>query len=827
MRKLTFNRTLPVAVVSALVLGSLMAAPQAATAALTCEANFKLTSTYCESVAVGNTLTLTVPSGVNSIQVVMQAAGGGGGAGGAHDNGGGSISLYSGGGGGTGGWAGSTFSVGTGDVVTFTAGTGGAAGTVSQTSSTEWTGTNGGDGGDDVVTVFDGSTTSTIVTAHGGKGGKSGTNGGAGGDSGDGTHSGGAGYNNTPGSTHSAGGGGGGISSNGIAGAFNKGGDGGDTAYLYPQSLTGSNALFPYFSSYAYPANYFYNGQPYVSLGNWTGIGGGGAVVSDACGISTNMGRGGRINLTSSPSYVGFASCHTISSNNASGKQMNNGVTLSAEGGMAGVGRLSGTGDGLAGNWGYIWIRYAAATAPNTPITVTAANKSMNFAAANFPTFTSDQDSHISGLVCRVYASTDTSYVTALTAAQVTTAGSPYKIHCGSATALSGYTISGYIDGTLTVNPAPITVTADDKSMTYQDSTFPSFTSNQDAHISGLICNVYASSDTGYFTALTPAQVTVSGSPYAIHCYGASSAADYSISGYTNGTLTVNARHVTVAATSTTVIAGSSPTFGTSQDSNITGLVCNVYTTSDVGYTTPLASSDLTPVGSPYVIHCGSATPNDGIVIDGYTDATLTVTPKPYYAQLAKVTSQKITCTPSSSVVVLTGLFENEVLAVALARQSLGAEAFSQTPTSLTLNLKTALTEATQVEIYNSSAVPLVVTIEPCTNVPSGAGHGTAKLTVYFGGDSSSISSATAAAIKKFVAKYGLKSKANALLAIVGYTKHVVGTSNDKKLSLARASQVLKFMKQLGFKASASFKGAGTSTLKTNRARQVVITVTW
>lgn len=88
------------------------------------------------------------------------------------------------------------------------------------------------------------------------------------------------------------------------------------------------------------------------------------------------------------------------------------------------------------------------------------------------------------------------------------------------------------------VVPENITVTADDKSITLGDA-FPAFTTNQDANVTGMTCAVYASSDTGYATPLTSADVTVAGSPYVIRCSGATANAGYAISGYENGELTV------------------------------------------------------------------------------------------------------------------------------------------------------------------------------------------------------------------------------------------------------------------------------------------------
>lgn len=440
----------------ALTFASLVAMPTAANATLGCEENFRLTwadnALNCESIAVLDTLTLTVPSGVTKVQAVLFGGGGGGGAGGAHDNGS-SISYYSGGGGGVGQISGMSATVAPGDVVTFTGGARGTRGLVAAQSGSDWIGSNGGDGGDSTLSIT-GSVTATY-TAHGGKGGKSGTNGGAGGDSGDGLHPGGAGYNNVPGATLTAGGGGGGVAGDGVDGASLKGGDGGDTAYLYPQSYTGTPSLFPFFSSYSFSANTFFTGQIRVGVGGWIGQGGGGAVTSNTW-CSNNAGRGGRINLSTSPSYTGFASCYDTAHSIANGKQNVNGLEVAGQGAMAGVGNASDTGDGLDGGYGYVWVRYVAqnaSIAPNAPGTPTAtagnASASLSWAASTVGTapITYTVTSSPAGASCTV--SSLTASCTGLTN------GTPYTFTITATNAFGNATSSS--SSAVTPTPPPST----------------------------------------------------------------------------------------------------------------------------------------------------------------------------------------------------------------------------------------------------------------------------------------------------------------------------------------------------------------------------------
>ena len=123
--------------------------------------------------------------------------------------------------------------------------------------------------------------------------------------------------------------------------------------------------------------------------------------------------------------------------------------------------------------------------------------------------------------------------------ATATVAGSPYAIIASGAVGfgLGNYTIS-YLDGALTVNPAPLTITADSMTKIYgQAVTF--------AGTAFTTCGLFNSdSVAGVSLSSTgaAATATVAGSPYAIIVSGAvgSGLGNYTIS-YVNGALTVSA----------------------------------------------------------------------------------------------------------------------------------------------------------------------------------------------------------------------------------------------------------------------------------------------
>jgi hypothetical protein len=111
-----------------------------------------------------------------------------------------------------------------------------------------------------------------------------------------------------------------------------------------------------------------------------------------------------------------------------------------------------------------------------------------------------------------------------------------YAITPSEATA-SNYTIT-FVDGTLTINPAPLTITADDKSKTYGDPD-PAFTASYSgfklndtaAVVSGLKVSRAAGENVGQY-AITPSEATAS---------------NYTIT-FVDGTLTINPAPLTITA---------------------------------------------------------------------------------------------------------------------------------------------------------------------------------------------------------------------------------------------------------------------------------------
>ena len=122
-----------------------------------------------------------------------------------------------------------------------------------------------------------------------------------------------------------------------------------------------------------------------------------------------------------------------------------------------------------------------------------------------------------------------------------------------------------------------------------------------------------------------------------------------------------------------------------------------------------------------------------------------------------------------------------------------------------------------------SSGVEVGDPVDPVT--PAVSGKASSK--IIFAGDSAVLTASAKSVLSKFVSSKKLKTKKTVKVTVVGYTLFVAGTTNDAKLSKARAAAVTSYLKKLGVKATFTNKGAGVSGLKNAQARNATISVTW
>ena len=237
--------------------------------------------------------------------------------------------------------------------------------------------------------------------------------------------------------------------------------------------------------------------------------------------------------------------------------------------------------------------------------TITASSPTAITYGTNIPAITST--SSVSGLtwspaiMCAVYATTDTTFLTALTGAQ--NAGS-YVTHC--ANGVNANYAPVYVNGTLTITKSATTnsVTASTPGAITYGAALPNVvaTSPAGGWTTMPTCGVYTSSTAT--TALTGIQNAGS---YVTKCSGGV-AANYSNITYVIGSFTINRAAVTVTASSPTAI-----TYGTtvSAVSYTTNLATAAFTTNPTCgvYTSAAAGTAVTGVqnAAAYVTKCSGA----------------------------------------------------------------------------------------------------------------------------------------------------------------------------------------------------------------------------
>ncbi|HTG44693.1 MAG TPA: MBG domain-containing protein [Verrucomicrobiae bacterium] len=270
------------------------------------------------------------------------------------------------------------------------------------------------------------------------------------------------------------------------------------------------------------------------------------------------------------------------------------------------VGSYPITGSGAA-NPNYS-ISYVAGTLTITPapLTVTAVDKSKLYGAA-LPPFTATYGGFVNG-------DTASSLTTPVSLATTATASSPVGTYpiTASGAASANYSIS-YVAGNLTITPAPLSITADDKSKIY-GAALPSLT----ASYSGFVNGDSASALTTAVSLATTAMDSSPAGPYPITASGAA-AANYTIS-YVAGTLSVTPAPLTITADDKSKIHGAPlPAFTASYSGFVNGDTVSSLT-SPVSLTSTATASS--PVGTYPISATGAASPNYAI---SYVAGTLTI----------------------------------------------------------------------------------------------------------------------------------------------------------------------------------------------------------
>ncbi|RAJ29254.1 MBG domain-containing protein [Pedobacter cryoconitis] len=205
--------------------------------------------------------------------------------------------------------------------------------------------------------------------------------------------------------------------------------------------------------------------------------------------------------------------------------------------------------------------------------------------------------------------------VLSTTATAASPTGNLYPITATGAMS-ANYDMS-YVQNVLTVTPATLTITADNKTKAY-GAALPALTSTADGFVNG---DTFASLTTAPALSTTATAASPTGSPYAITVNGAVST-NYTIN-YAPGVLTVTPATLTITADNKTKAYGAAlPALTSTADGFVNGDTFNSLTTQPVLSTTATAAS---PTGSAYAITPAGAAANNYII--NYAAGHLTITP--------------------------------------------------------------------------------------------------------------------------------------------------------------------------------------------------------
>jgi MBG domain (YGX type)/Bacterial Ig-like domain (group 3)/Domain of unknown function (DUF4214) len=284
-------------------------------------------------------------------------------------------------------------------------------------------------------------------------------------------------------------------------------------------------------------------------------------------------------------------------------------------------------------------ISYANGRLTINPATlmITANNQSMTYGGP-LPTLTPGYTGLVNGDTAASFATPPSLSTTATASSHV---GS-YAITVGGAVD-GDYTIS-YANGSLTIVPAALTISADNKSMVY-GGTLPSLT----ATFTGLVNGDTPASLTAQPGLSTTATARSHAGSYAIAISGASDP-DYAINNV-NGTLTITPAALTITADNESMIYGSAlPTLNASYSGFVNGDSAASLTTPPSLSTGATASS---PVGT-YAILANGAGSSDYAI--SFVNGILTITPAATTTALASsadpsANGQTVTLTATVSLV--------------------------------------------------------------------------------------------------------------------------------------------------------------------------------
>jgi len=250
-------------------------------------------------------------------------------------------------------------------------------------------------------------------------------------------------------------------------------------------------------------------------------------------------------------------------------------------------------------------------------LTVTADNKSRLYGAAN-PTLTETISGFVNGDNSSVVFGTATGSTTATSATGVGTATITAS---NSGLSAANYTFNNLVNGALTINPATLTVTADNQTRVYGGAN-PTFTETITGFVNGENRSVVTGAGLGSSTATSATGV---GSSVITASNNGLSATNYNFSNLVNGALTINPATLTVTADNQTrLYGGLNPTFTETISGFVNGENRSVVSGTGVASNT---ATTTTGVGASVITASNSGLSAANYNFNNLVNGALTITP--------------------------------------------------------------------------------------------------------------------------------------------------------------------------------------------------------
>ena len=256
----------------------------------------------------------------------------------------------------------------------------------------------------------------------------------------------------------------------------------------------------------------------------------------------------GDANPTLSTTLTGFVNGQTLANSGVTGAGTAT-TTATAATGAGSATITAGIGNLAAANYDFTSLVDGTLTINKAHLTVTASNASKTYGDAN-PALSATVSGFVNNETLGTSGVTGTGAAT--TAATATTGAGTAVISAGSGSlTAANYDFTNLVNGSLTINKAHLTVTANNASKTYGDAN-PTLS----ATVSGFVNNetLATSGVTGSGSATTTATATTgAGSATISAATGNLAASNYDFTSFVDGTLTINKANATVTASSANV----------------------------------------------------------------------------------------------------------------------------------------------------------------------------------------------------------------------------------------------------------------------------------